>query len=126
MAVSVRLSPRPSRFGLFAALLALAAQLAFAASVPQPVTLLLGLGAICHADRTGPAPGHPPRPGPPGARSPRGRARAMPVPPRAAAPPLPAPRRAEARIAVILPPSTAPPPPFALAAAPRGPPVALA
>ena len=113
---------RLRRLGLVAALLALAAQVAWAATVPQPVLELLAFGAICHTDSSGHAPGRPGKHVPAGAVSPLCVAVAMPTPPLAAAPPLPAPRGVVVRVAVRLPPATAPPALFPLAAAPRGPP----
>ena len=114
--------PLLRRLGLAAALLALAGQLAWAATVPQPVLALLAFGAICHTDKTGHAPGRPGKHVPAGAVSPLCVAVAMPAPPLAASPPLPAPRGVLVRVALRLPPASAPPALFGLAAAPRGPP----
>ncbi len=114
--------PLLRRLGLVAALLALAAQVAWAATVPQPVLALLAFGTICHTDSTGRAPGRPGKHVPAGVVSPLCVAMAMPTPPLAAPPPLQAPRGVVVRVAVRLPPATAPPTLFPLAAAPRGPP----
>lgn len=110
------------RLGLAAALLALAGQLAWAASVPQPVLELLSFGPICHTNSTGTAPGRPGKHVPAKAISPLCIALAMPTPPLSAPPALPPPRALVLRAVVRLPPATAPPALFPLAAAPRGPP----
>ena len=112
---------RPSRLGWIAAFLALAGQLAWAASVPLPVSVLLAAAPICHSDKTGTAPGHE-KHLPPGAVAPICMASTLPAPPLAAAPVLPPPRAIVVYAARRLPPATAPPAPFRLAAAPRGPP----
>ena len=116
------LRPRLLRLGLAAALLALAGQLAWAASVPQPVLDLLAFGPICHSDSDGKAPGRTDKHVPLRAVSPQCLALALPLPPLAAPPALPAPRVAVRRSVARLPPATAPPALFLLAAAPRGPP----
>jgi hypothetical protein len=115
---------RPDRLrpGLIAALLALACQMGFAASVPQPVLTLLAFSPICHSDRSGTAPGQHEKHIPPGAVAPICIALAMPVPPLASTPVLPAPRAVVRPAGLRLPPATAPPALFALAATPRGPP----
>ena len=111
---------RLPRSGLFAALLALAAQLAFAASVPQPVLLALGFTPICHAGRPGRIPAR--RLPPARAVSPLCLALALPAAPLAAAPRLPVPRvLPRVRVRASPPPESAPAP-YPLAAAPRGPP----
>jgi len=118
----VSLSRRPSRLGLIVALLALAGQVAWAASVPQPVLLLLGFGPICHADRTGTAPGRRPLLPPARAVPASCLALAMPVPLPAAGPGLPARRQRPLRIAAPGVAVAAPPALVSLASAPRGPP----
>ena len=110
------------RLGLIAALLALAGQIAFAATVPQPVLARIAFGTLCQTDAHGKAPTHPRRQVPPRAVSPLCIALAMPAMPLAAAPPLP-PRPAPVTVALTLPPpATAPPSLVSLAAPPRGPP----
>ena len=116
------LRPRSLRLGLAAALLALAGQLAWAASVPQPVLALLSFGPICHSDSKGRAPGRTDKHVPLRAVSPQCIALALPLPPLATPPALPAPRAAVLRAMERLPPAIAPPVLFLLAAAPRGPP----
>lgn len=113
---------RRLRLGLAAALLALAGQMAWAASVPQPVLALLGFGPICHSNARGTAPGRTDKHVPLGAVSPLCIALALPVPPLAAPPALPGPRAVVLHAVVRLPPATAPPVLFPLSAAPRGPP----
>ena len=120
MTVAVARFRRLHRPGLTAALLALAGQLAWAATVPQPVLLLLGFGPICHA-----GPHHGPIRGklPPARAVPAVcQALAMPVALPATPLPLPPSRGTAFRMAARLPFAMAPPRLFALAAAPRGPP----
>ncbi len=116
------LSRRPFRLGLIAAFLALAGQVAWAASVPQPVLLLLGFGRICHADRTGTAPGRRPVLPPARAVPASCLALAMPPPLPAAGPALPARTRPPVRLAAPAVAVAVAPALVSLASAPRGPP----
>ena len=110
------------RVGLLWALLALAGQLAWGATVPDPALQQLGLGVICHAGRAGGAPTAPAHRAPDCALCPLCAALATPVPTLGRAPALPPPRAVAVVPAVVLPPATAPPPEPLIAAQPRGPP----
>ncbi len=118
--------PRPAhlpRLGLIAALLALAGQIAFAATVPQPVLARIAFGTLCQTDARGRAPAHPQRQVPLRAVSPLCLALALPAMPLAAAPALPLAPAPVTVVATLPPPATAPPRLVSLAAPPRGPPV---
>ena len=116
------LRTRRLRLGLAAALVALAGQLAWGASVPQPVLALLSFGPICHSNARGTAPGRPGKHVPLRAVSPQCLALALPLSPPATPPVLPAPRAPGLFGGTEAAPGTTPPSLFALAAAPRGPP----
>ncbi len=109
------------RTGLLAALIALAIQLGFAASVPNPGSaFLLGAGDICHGGSAPLAPGqHQP---PDSSLCPFCAVLAAPAPIPAAAPKVPLPSGAILARAAVLPPATAPPPGRAVRPQPRGPP----
>jgi hypothetical protein len=114
--------------GLFLALLALVAQLAFGAVVPQPeIALVLeGGGIICHApapsDGTAPPAHHHHMPDCPFCPLCMSLASPGIVLPGAAPSPLP-PQVAAFHRPGLPPPATAPPAPASLAAQPRGPPI---
>jgi hypothetical protein len=120
-----RLGSRPGGLGFAVALLAVVAQLAWAASVPQPVLQLLSFAPICHTDSTGTAPGRTGRQVPLRAVSPQCLALAMPLPLAAGAPLVPPPSGTIQRAPLAQRPATVPPALFPLAAAPRGPPTSL-
>jgi hypothetical protein len=114
--------PRPSSFGLFAAILALAAQLVAGALVPQPAWAASGDSEQC-AGMMGKAPAHDRQRRPDCPLCPFCLAVAHPAPTLAAPPPLPAPSIVLVARALPLPPARAPPAlPFP-AAHPRGPPI---
>jgi hypothetical protein len=111
------------RIGFLAALLALAGQLAWAATVPDPALAQIGLGVICHASAPGKTPTGPSHRGPDCILCPLCAAIAMPVPTLARAPPLPPPRLLVLAPAVILSPATAPSVATTTTPQPRAPPV---
>ncbi len=110
------------RVGLFAALLALAGQLAWGATVPDPALAKLGLGVICHTGDAGSAPTGPAHRAPDCALCPLCAAIAMPAPALAKPPLLPRPRVAATTPAVIPAAAITPPTRTAVAAQPRAPP----
>lgn len=107
------------RLGVFATVLALAAQLAVGATVPRPLAGF-GYGVICHADAPPGTPGqhHAPLP----MRCPLCAALATPTPLIASAPLLVRSARIFFPFAAPPPPATGPPVRFVIAARPRGPP----
>jgi hypothetical protein len=115
--------PRLPRLGLFAALLALAVQLAFGAAVPQSGLGKAGFGIICHSSAAnGKAPDQPLHQPPDCALCPLCAAIAMPALMPGVPPPLPRPRVEIAHAPGKPPPQTGPffrPIRFAQ---PRGPP----
>ncbi len=115
--------PRAPRFGLLAALLALAAQLAFGAAVPHPALGEPGFGIICHAGQDeGSLPARPGHHAPDCAICPLCLSLTAPAPTLGETPFVPVPRVRATLSPVVLPPATGPPA-FAVAAAqPRGPP----
>ena len=110
------------RLGVIAALLALAGQVAFTATLPQPVLLGIAFGTLCQTDAHGNAPAHPHRQVPPRAVSPLCIALALPAMPLVASPALPPRPAPMAAVMTRPPPATAPPHLVSLAAPPRGPP----
>ena len=114
---------RIPRLGLFAALLALAIQLAVGATVPDPALAELGLGAICPTGNPASHQRAPPAHHLPDcAACPFCAALTLPAPTLGAPPWIPAPREAAIAVAPNRPPATGPPIAFVAAAQPRGPP----
>lgn len=113
---------RLPRLGLIAAVLGLAGQIAFAATLPQPVLAQIAFGTLCQTDAHGRAPAHPQRRVPLRAVCPLCLALALPAMPLAAAPALPPRPSPVAAVVTLPPPATAPPCLVSLAAPPRGPP----
>ena len=114
--------PRLMRFGLLAALLALSAQLAFGAAVPQPALGEVGFGIICHSGTNGAAPTQPGHHAPDCALCPLCVALAMPGPTLTAPPPMPVPGVVVVLASCMPPPQTGPPYFPVRSARPRGPP----
>jgi hypothetical protein len=116
------LRPDLLRIGFCFALLALAGQLAWGATLPDPALAQLGLGVICHAGEAGSAPRAPLHHAPCCALCPLCAAIAMPAPALAKPPSLTLPRVVAIARAVILPPAIASPATILAAAQPRAPP----
>jgi hypothetical protein len=110
-------------FGFLAAIIALAGQLAFGATLPQPVLARIAFGQLCHAGAAGRAPAHPDRRAPLSAASPLCTALAMPTPPLAVVPPVPVPPAPIHFVRLAPRPVNAAPPAAPRAASPRGPPL---
>ncbi|MGH7049869.1 MAG: hypothetical protein ACREE5_04415 [Acetobacteraceae bacterium] len=109
-------------FGFLAALLSLAGQLAFGATLPQPVLSRIGFGSPCQTAPAGSTPVHPDRHVPLKAVSPICVALAMPTPLPAAVRPAPLPPALLYFVRIDLRTVTVAPPAAPLAASPRGPP----
>ena len=110
------------RAGLLAAFLALAVQLGFAASVPNPASafLLAASGPICHGPDRPVTPAR--HPAPDAALCPLCAALMAPAPILGAAPPVPLPVSVIVLHPVVLPSPTAPPAERPVGPQPRGPP----